>query len=177
MAEKNIAVTSRGESQDLCFVEEGKYAEFVEGKAKELKTCGNILDPNGKILGQHKGIHCYTVGQRGGLGVAAKERLYVSKLDKEKSEVTLAPRDGVMSKVCLATDVNWVLGEPIAFGETVIVKPRYRHPGAEAMLQLIDEKTVRILFKENQFALTPGQAAVFYKDNEVIGSGWISADQ
>ncbi|MFC1468174.1 tRNA 2-thiouridine(34) synthase MnmA [Verrucomicrobiota bacterium] len=176
LASKNVPVTSRGESQDLCFVEDGKYAEFVEGKAGDIPTRGDIIDPEGKKLGEHKGIHCYTIGQRGGLGVAAKERLYVSKLDKGRNEVTLAPRYGIMKDCCLAKEISWISGKPLETGEVVSVRPRYRHPGAEATLEMIDETTARIRFKEEQFALTPGQAAVFYRDGEVLGGGWISLD-
>jgi tRNA-specific 2-thiouridylase len=176
LASKNVPVTSRGESQDLCFVEAGKYAEFVENKAGDIPTCGKIVDPEGKKLGDHKGIHCYTIGQRGGLGVAAKERLFVSKLDRETNEVTLAPRGGVMNDRCLVTDINWVRGEPLESGAVISVRPRYRHPGAEATIELFDKTSGRIVFKEEQFALTPGQAAVFYRDGEVLGGGWISLD-
>jgi len=172
---KKLPVSARGESQDLCFVEEGRYPEFIEARRPELPLSGRIVDPVGHVLGEHKGIHRYTIGQRTGLGVAAKERLYVSRLDAVRNEVVLAGRVGVMARICSVSDVRWV--SEVVPSEPVVaeVRPRYRHPGATARIVPCADGRVEVCFDEPQFALTPGQAAVFYQGDEVLGGGWIEA--
>ncbi|WP_372807078.1 tRNA 2-thiouridine(34) synthase MnmA [Pontiella sp.] len=168
--ERGLPIVPRGESQDLCFVEEGKLPDFVERRDPSVIKRGEIRDPDGKVVGHHDGLHRFTVGQRGKLGIALGERMYVKRLDQENNVVEVAPRPGVMKSVCTLSDIHWISGEAPA-GELVCeVRPRYRSNGATATVKVADGTVV---FDEPQFALTPGQAAVFYQNGEVLGGGWI----
>jgi tRNA-specific 2-thiouridylase len=166
----------RGESQDLCFVEEGLYPEFVEARAPDVKKKGRVLDDQGKQLAEHDGIHRFTVGQRGGTGVAVGERVYVSRIDADKNEITLSSREGVMQSECLVQDAHWIAGV-FPNIENVTVQPRYGHRGAPATIEKISGTEFEVCFEEPQFALTPGQAAVVYDGDEVLGGGWIRGEK
>lgn len=168
----SLPVVPRGESQDLCFVEAGKYPEFVETRIPEVKKKGEVLDGQGNVLGEHEGIHRFTIGQRGGTGVATGERVYVSDIDAEKNQITLSPREKVMKSECVVTDAHWISGDFPTIGN-VTVQSRYGHRGAAAALEQIDGTAFRVRFDEPQFALTPGQAAVVFSDTECLGGGWI----
>jgi tRNA-specific 2-thiouridylase len=171
--ERGLPVVPRGESQDLCFIEEGKLPEFVEQRDPSVIRKGDIIDHTGKVVGQHEGLHRFTVGQRGKLGVALGERMYVKRLDKENNVVELAPRPGVMKKACTLKEVHWISGSAPDDDLECEVRPRYRSNGAVAKVALSGNDAATVDFAEEQFALTPGQAAVFYKDGEVLGGGWI----
>ena len=170
--EHNLPVVPRGESQDLCFVEAGKYAEFIEARAPDIKRRGRILNERGEPLGAHDGIHRFTVGQRGGTGVATGERVYVSDINTGTGDITLAPRAGVMKNECRIHGLHWISGSFPDVKQKYIVQPRYGHHGAPARIEKTDAGAT-ILFDEPQFALTPGQAAVIYSGNETLGGGWI----
>jgi tRNA-specific 2-thiouridylase len=174
--EHNLPVVPRGESQDLCFVEAGKYAEFIEARVPEIKKKGRVLDDQGRVLAEHDGIHRFTVGQRGGTGVATGERVYVRRIDAEHNDIILSPRGGLMQSTCRAGSAHWISG---AFPENreVIVQPRYGHSGAPATIQSLGEAEFAVRFDEPQFALTPGQAAVVYSGDEVLGGGWIDKNK
>jgi tRNA-specific 2-thiouridylase len=148
------------------------YPEFIEARAPEVKKKGRVLDDQGKQLAEHDGIHRFTVGQRGGTGVAVGERIYVSRIDADKNEITLSPREGVMQSECLVQDAHWISGNFPNIGN-VIVQPRYGHRGAAAVLEKISNIEFVVRFSEPQFALTPGQAAVVYDGDKVLGGGWI----
>jgi tRNA-specific 2-thiouridylase len=197
----NLPIVPRGESQDLCFVEEGMYPEFVEARVPEVKRKGRVLDNQGRQLAEHDGVHRFTVGQRGGTGVATGERVYVSRIDADKNEITLSPREGVMQSGCFVQDAHWIAGAfpdscrtrfpysgacaetqarrntdaacPTMKERTLTVQPRYGHRGAEAALEKISDTEFKVCFAEPQFALTPGQAAVVYDGDELLGGGWI----
>ena len=171
---RGLPIIPRGESQDLCFVEAGKLPDFVERRDPSVVQPGEIHDPDGKVVGTHSGLHRFTVGQRGKLGIALGERMYVKRLDIENNVVEIAPRLGVMSLECTLREVHWMLGRPPdAASLRCEVRPRYRSNGALAIVQISDAHSVTVLFDEPQFALTPGQAAVFYVGGEVLGGGWI----
>jgi tRNA-specific 2-thiouridylase len=176
-AERGLPVVSRGDSQDLCFIEEGKLAEFVEQRAPSVARKGEIHDHEGNVVGHHGGLHNFTVGQRGKLGVALGERMYVKRLDRENNVVEVAPRPGVMQAECTIDDVHWILGNPPAAEFRCEVRPRYRSNGAMATVSVTQGRRARIVFDELQFALTPGQAAVCYTDTEVLGGGWIESSE
>ena len=169
----DLPIIPRGESQDLCFVEAGKYAEFIESRAPDVKKTGPVLDEHGHTLAQHEGIHRFTVGQRGGTGVAVGQRVYVSRIDKDANAITLAPRENLMQSECQIDAVHWIAGEAPPLDTPFTVQPRYGHRGASATLEKPLEPELRIRFAEPQFALTPGQAAVMYTGDEVLGGGWI----
>ena len=120
-ADHNLPIVPRGESQDLCFVEAGMYAEFVENRIPQVKKKGRVLDDNGNVLAEHEGIHRFTVGQRGGTGVATGERVYVSSIDADQNEITLSPREKVMQSECIVTDAHWISG---SFPECVARTPQ-----------------------------------------------------
>lgn len=176
LAEHDLPVASRGESQDLCFVEAGQYAEFVEQRIPSLRAPGKILDQHGQELGEHAGIHRFTVGQRGGTGIATGERVYVRSIDAERNSITLAPRDQLLQAECLVRDAHWVSGQ-FPTERRVSVQPRYGHRGAAATLIALGGGQFRIRFDEPQFALTPGQAAVVFSDRECLGGGWIEREE
>ena len=180
----NLPIVPRGESQDLCFVEEGKYAEFVEGRAPDVKKPGKIIDDEGNELGGHDGVHRFTVGQRGGTGVATGERVYVSDINPDENIITLSPREKVMQSECIVTDARWISGKFPSFAKAsegqpnhLTVQPRYGHRGAPAAIEKISDTEFRVTFDEPQFALTPGQAAVVYDGDECLGGGWIRGSE
>ncbi len=170
---RGLPVIPRGESQDLCFVEEGKLPDFVEQRDPSVVKPGEIHDQDGNVVGMHNGLHRFTVGQRGKLGIALGERMYVTRLDKENNVVKVAPRPGTMKSECALADIHWILGQAPADELHCEVRPRYRSDGATATVKLSASQDATVVFDEPQFALTPGQAAVFYKDGEVLGGGWI----
>lgn len=172
--ELNLPVSFREESQDLCFIGATGYAGFLEKRHPEIKRRGVILDTQGRQLGEHDGFYRFTVGQREGIGVPGEERLYVKEVHPDTHVVVVGRREEVMSAGCQVTDVSWVAGSPVSDGTKCIVRLRYRHSGANAKLILKgDGREVEVWFEEPQFAVTPGQAAVFYDGEEVLGGGWI----
>jgi tRNA-specific 2-thiouridylase len=171
--QRGLPIVPRGDSQDLCFVEEGRLPEFVEQRDPSVVRRGEIRDQDGKVVGHHDGLHRFTVGQRGRLGIALGERMYVRRLDRENNVVEVAPRPGVMKSECTVTEIHWIAGGPPASSIRCEVRPRYRSNGATASVALSGSDEGRIVFDEPQFALTPGQAAVFYDGDEVLGGGWI----
>jgi tRNA-uridine 2-sulfurtransferase len=174
--EKNLPAQQRGESQDLCFIrEEEGYVPFVEKYRPDIRRRGAIVDSTGKQLGEHEGIHRFTVGQREGLGIAAGAPVYVKELRPETNEVVVGTRDEVVSRSCILGEVHWIAGSPPPEGTRCSVQLRYRHKGAACGLRVLEGGSVCIDFEEPQFAVTPGQAAVFYTDDEVLGGGWIAS--
>ena len=171
-ADHNLPIIPRGESQDLCFVEEGMYAEFVEARAPEVKKKGLVLDDQGRPLAEHDGVHRFTVGQRGGPGAAVGERVYVSRIDADKNTIILSPREGVMQSECVVQGAHWISGT-FPMSGNITVQPRYGHRGASAKIESSSGGQFLVRFEEPQFALTPGQAAVVYDGDEVLGGGWI----
>lgn len=170
--ERGLPIVSRGDSQDLCFIEEGRLAHFVEQRNDSVAVDGEIVDHTGRVVGRHQGLHHFTVGQRGGLGVALGERMYVKRLDKATNRVEIAPRPGVLSEMCLVRDLHWIHSKSDA-SIRCLVRPRYGSRGAWALITPLDGGFAEVQFEEPQFALAPGQAAVFYADSEVLGGGWI----
>ncbi len=171
--ERGLPIVPRGDSQDLCFVEEGRLPEFVEQRDPSVIQRGEIRDQDGNVVGHHDGLHRFTVGQRGKLGIALGERMYVKRLDRENNVVEVAPRPGVMKSECTLTDIHWISGDQPAPQIRCEVRPRYRSNGAMATVTMSGANEAGIVFDEAQFALTPGQAAVFYDGGEVLGGGWI----
>ena len=162
-------VAERGESQD--FIESDSYGPLFEPSDSRP---GPIVDTAGRDLGQHRGIIHYTVGQRQGLGLATGERLYVKELRPETNTVVMGTREEVFSPGCRVEDVNWISGTPPHGGATCRVHLRYRHPGVQARIEPLPDGAWQVQFAEPQFAVAPGQAAVFYAGDEVLGGGWIA---
>lgn len=169
-----LKTADKPESQEICFVPDKDYAQFIEKNLPVYRgQPGNFVDQAGNVLGEHEGIHAYTVGQRRGLGVSSEERLYVSKIIPEEKKVILGSKESLLKSGLIAMEASWVNREAVSSGMEVEAKIRYRHRGAPAVLTLVDEKTVRLDFKEPEGAVTPGQAVVFYQGDSVLGGGWI----
>jgi len=164
------------ESQEICFVSHGDYRTFIEREAPETKKPGMFLDPTGQYLGQHEGIAFYTPGQRRGLGVAAGRRLYVQQVRRDTNAVILGPEDSLYSSTCQVNDLN--VFDPSLFesATTAHVKVRYATPSVPATLSPVDASTIRIQFHEPQKAICPGQSAVFYRGDQVLGGGIIQGN-
>ena len=165
-------VAAGRESQDFATGEGAGYGGlFSEAESPP----GPLLDTTGRRLGTHRGLVHYTVGQRQGLGVATGSRLYVKSLHPETNTVLLAPRDELFSDACLIEQANWLAGRPPPDGHPCTVRLRYRHPGVSATLHRLADCTWRANFAAPQFAVAPGQAAVCYTDDELLGGGWIGS--
>jgi tRNA-specific 2-thiouridylase len=175
-AAHQLPVEGAKETADLCFITAKGPAPLVESYHPEAAREGEIVDAAGRKLGTHHGLHHYTVGQRGGLRVAAGHPMHVKRLDVAANRVVIAPRAEVFTAACLARDVFWTTPSPPADGASVTVRIRYRNEGVAATLRMEEGSTVRIAFAEPQFAVAPGQAAVFYDGEEVLGGGWIEAE-
>jgi tRNA-specific 2-thiouridylase len=172
-AQRRLPLTSRGESRDLCFVEPGMHPDFVERRFPGLPADGAMVDADGREIGRHRGLHRYTIGQRKGLGVAVGEPLYVTRIDAQANRLVLGTHAQTLSAGCLVEDPRWIAGAPPARGSECRVQIRYRHRAAPAVIEPLPDGRLRVRFRERQFAVTPGQAAVFYRDDEVLGGGWI----
>ncbi|MBO5062651.1 MAG: tRNA 2-thiouridine(34) synthase MnmA [Prevotella sp.] len=162
------------DSQDICFVPNGKYAEFLEHYTGKAYPEGNFLSLDGAVLGKHKGIVRYTVGQHKGLGIPSEEPLYVKEINTKENTVTLCKEQELYSKEVIVRDVNWIAGEAPKGEIRCKAKVRYRQKEQWATVMLIGETTVKIVFDEPQRAVTPGQAAVLYNGDIVLGGGTIS---
>ncbi|HEX3878575.1 MAG TPA: tRNA 2-thiouridine(34) synthase MnmA [Bryobacteraceae bacterium] len=174
-----LAVAVKRDSQEICFVPNGDYAAFMNAYLKESgvepeRTEGEIVSEDGRVLGRHAGVHRYTVGQRKGLGIAAPEPLYVIATDPQTQRVVVGSNDGLLRKQCFVKDVNWISIERTEGAVRVQVKIRNKHAPAAATLSEAGEETrVEVTFDDAQRAVTPGQGAVFYDGDVVVGGGWI----
>jgi tRNA-uridine 2-sulfurtransferase len=169
----SISADYHSESQDLCFVN-SPYAEMVEQKYPHLKKKGNILDIKGNILGTHNGFYHYTIGQRTAINIASATRKYVLNIDSKNNTITIGERSQSFRRLCKVEDINWI--ERISSSKiNCSIRLRYRHKEAKAALKLLNKNSALCSFAEPQFAITPGQAAVFYKGNTLLGGGWIGS--
>jgi tRNA-specific 2-thiouridylase len=175
-AEFGLATAEKPESMDLCLVEaNGSMKAFLDKYLTPVQ--GKIVDTQGNILGEHDGTYHYTIGQRKGLGVAAANPLYVIALDPIKNEVVVGDRTEAHEKECTINQVNWVSLAPTDVPFTAEVQVRYRTEPAPASVIPLEGNRARIVFDEPQFSITPGQAAVFYHDDLLLGGGLIEAKQ
>jgi tRNA-specific 2-thiouridylase len=181
--QSDLAVAEKAESQEICFVPDGNYAGFIdryleaEGKTSEVPAEGEIFNVRGEKLGVHNGIHRYTIGQRRGLNVlpnsTASRPLYVISINGEANRVVVGEAEELMRDEFVAASVNWVAFNQVDAPVRAEVRVRYRHEAAPAMIEPQPENRVRVIFDEPQRAVTPGQATVFYRGDEVLGGGWI----
>jgi tRNA-specific 2-thiouridylase len=177
-----LDVADKAESQEICFVPDGNYAGFVQnymGAAggSEESLAGKIVDAKGKVIGTHRGIHHYTIGQRRGLGVAHSEPLYVIDLQPREKRVVVGERHLLARTTFHADRANWIGVPEPARPLRAAVKIRSRHKEAPATITPCGRGRVRIDFDVPQMAVTPGQAAVFYRREQVIGGAWIARDE
>jgi tRNA-specific 2-thiouridylase len=172
--ERNLPTGSRPESQDICFIPNNDYADFLKDFLPQASRPGLILDEHGNILGRHRGIINYTIGQRKRLGIAAGEPQYVIAIEPEHNAVIIGNRESALGDELLATNVNWVAIDRPTETITARAKIRYRHPEAEVTVTPVDKDSVSAKFKEPQLAITPGQSIVFYNGDKVLGGGTIT---
>ncbi|MBI5969454.1 MAG: tRNA 2-thiouridine(34) synthase MnmA [Deltaproteobacteria bacterium] len=169
-----LRVAKKAESQEICFVLDDDYRGFVEKrKGREISRPGEIVNREGKVLGFHRGLYSYTVGQRRGLGIAAPHPYYVLALDAERNRVVAGKKEELIAHGLVASGVNWISFPRLEGEVEALVQIRYRHPGTPAILSPLDKERVKVDFKIPLKSVTPGQAAVFYLGDEVLGGGWI----
>lgn len=169
----NLKVANKPDSQDICFVADGDYAGFVEKSIdKEIKP-GNFVDMAGNVIGKHKGIIHYTIGQRKGLNLAMGHPVFVVDIRPDTNEVVIGENSDVFSQGLVANKVNFMPFDKLKDTMEVTAKVRYSHPGSPCKIKMIDEDTVECIFEEKQRAVTPGQAVVFYDGDLVVGGATI----
>lgn len=177
-----LRTADKPESQEICFVPQGNYAEVVEKVRPEAaQSDGEIINTQGVVMGRHRGVHRYTVGQRHGLGISSPERLYVVRLDAETRQVVVGSESDLAVDGAEISAVNWIEGAPPREPIRAEVQIRHRHGGEEATLYPLPGNTVRVEFDAPVRAVSPGQAAVFYEcaqpdpgpGQRVLGGGWI----
>jgi tRNA-uridine 2-sulfurtransferase len=174
-----VPVAEKPESQEICFVPSGSYVKFIESYLEEQGSAmpreqGEIVSESGDVLGRHNGLHNYTVGQRRGLGFASGRPLYVLALDRSTNRLIVGEDADLRATVCEVRDVNWISCELPAQPVAASVRIRNRHAPAPAEIIATGARTARVTFDEPQRAITPGQAAVFYSGDVVLGGGWIA---
>lgn len=173
-AEENGFVNAdKAESQDICFAPDGDYAGAVERITGTTSQPGDFVDVSGNVLGRHKGIIHYTIGQRKGLGISSTEPYYVCRICPENNTVVLGRGEDLMSREAGIRDVNWISGNAPEESVRCKVKIRYRHKEQAATVEPEGKGRAKVIFDEPQRAVTPGQAAVFYDGDEVLGGGVI----
>ena len=173
--ERGFLNASKHDSQDICFVPDGDYSRFMERYTGKCWPEGDFVDEEGRVLGRHRGMIRYTIGQRKGLGLSLPSPLYVREKDMENNRVILSPESRLFRSVLIADDFNWISREEPAQGEEVRVsaKPRYRAPEAEACASVLEDHRVLIRFDAPQRALTAGQTVALYQGDIVVGGGTI----
>lgn len=171
--ERNLKVANKPDSEDICFVPDGNYKRFLEENSNIKPKTGNIVNSKGEVLGKHTGLYNYTIGQRKGLGISNAVPLFVLGFNKEKNEVIVGVEKELYKKEIIVTDINLLLVDKIDKEMEVTVKTRYSAKEAKAKITQIDNY-IKVIFEEPQRAVTPGQSAVFYIDDIVLGGGKIN---
>jgi tRNA-specific 2-thiouridylase len=178
--DNQLAVAEKKESQEICFVPDGDYAGFIdrylesEQQSDRLPGAGQIVTTGGDVIGEHAGIHRYTIGQRRGIGIAQARPLYVLNIDAGKNQVIVGGEHELLHDEFTAAGVNWISLDNPREPARAEVRVRYRHTAAPATITSLPDSRVRVKFDEPQRAITPGQATVFYRGDEVVGGGWIA---
>ena len=171
-SERNLKVAQKPDSEDICFIPDGNYKKFLENNSSLKPEEGNIVNSEGKILGKHSGLYNYTIGQRRGLGIANPVPLFVIGFNKDKNEVIVGEENELYKSELLITDINLLLFDKIDDWLEVDVKTRYSSMQAKAKIKQENE-FIKVVFEKLQRAITPGQSAVFYIDDIVVGGGKI----
>ncbi len=173
-AAASLPNAKKQDSQDICFVPDGKYAEFLQSYRGKEYPPGDFVDQNGRVLGQHRGIIRYTVGQKKGLGLVLPEPLYVRAVDPVTNTVQLAPEEALFCDRLIAHDINLISCESIPQERRVQAKIRYRQAAEWATVLQTDADTLSVVFDRPQRAVTPGQSVVLYDGDTVVGGGIIA---
>ena len=169
-----LKVAEKAESQDICFVPDGDYVRFLEEQRGPDTMNGDIVHVGGKTLGQHQGTYRYTIGQRRGLGLSWPQPLYVVGIDAENRKVIVGEKEHLAMSHCHVVDINWLIDAPKEPLEAAC-RIRYRHQEVPSLITILDDGSARVDFKEPQGGVTPGQAAVFYDGDRVLGGGCIES--
>ena len=167
-----LEVANKPDSEDICFIQNGDYKEFLEEYAKFKAKEGNIVDKKGNVLGKHNGLYKYTIGQRKGLGISNPVPLFVIGFNKLKNELIVGEEKELYNESLLASNINWLV-DNIENGMKVEAKIRYSAEPKKAKLILLPRNYARVVFEEPQRAITPGQSVVFYDGDTVLGGGRI----
>ncbi|TET39552.1 MAG: tRNA 2-thiouridine(34) synthase MnmA [Dehalococcoidia bacterium] len=172
--ELGLPVADKAESQEICFIPDGDYTRFLKEYMPQAAKPGPVLDREGNTLGEHRGILFYTIGQRKGLGISAREPLYVVAIDRERNAIIVGTKREVYGDELIAANLNWIGIESLEQPLELKAKIRYRHREADAVITpILSEDRVHVKFKQPQMAMTRGQAIVFYHKDSVVGGGTI----
>ena len=174
-----LALAEKPDSQEICFVPGGDYKRFIDAYLAEQgealpDTAGDLVTTNGEVIGEHGGVHNFTVGQRKGLGVATGSPLYVIQISGANKQVVVGGEEHLYSRALRARRVNLIAVDDLREPMRVSVKIRHRHEPASAMIERVGDDEILVTFEAPQRAITPGQAAVFYDGDMVVGGGWIA---
>ena len=179
---KDLRISEKPESQEICFVLNGDYRDFIKDRLRDIAP-GKIIDTEGRNLGEHRGIAFYTVGQRKGLGIAAGRPLYIIQIDAEKNSILVGEEEDVRKKELIASEISWMAVDSMkgamrnGSGRNgplrARAKIRYNHKKADCQIIPVSDGEVEVIFDEPQHAITPGQAVVFYEGEKILGGGWI----
>jgi len=170
----HLKTADKAESMEICFVPDRDYGKFLEQAKLAQKHRGEIVDLHGHVLGHHDGIEFYTIGQRRGLGISTPKPVYVVELDAEHNRVIVGDESALDCDEFTATNCNWIPFDSLMEPIEVTAKIRYNHPGTPATVTPTGNGSVKVKLHSAQRAITPGQAAVFYQDDLVLGGGWIA---
>ena len=168
-----LMTAKKPDSMEICFVPDDDYAKYICENSDYKDTPGNFVDLEGNILGQHKGIIHYTVGQRKGLNIAFGKPMYVVKLRPDTNEVVLGSNEDVFTNILYCNRINFMAIDDLREPMEVKAKIRYNHKGDSCIIKKVDDDLVEVEFNEPQRAVTPGHAVVFYKDDYIVGGGTI----
>ncbi|MGB9440807.1 MAG: tRNA 2-thiouridine(34) synthase MnmA [Desulfobacterales bacterium] len=174
-AQKALRPVTADESQDICFIKGRSYGEFLSAQKEFEPQPGLIENMDGQVIGEHNGLHLFTIGQRRGINCPAAEPYYVIRLDAERNRLTVGAKKDLLSSECKVGEINWIGKEPTAPMD-VHTRVRYRSKEAASRVFPQSESTAIVHFNTPQTAVTPGQGAVFYRGDEILGGGWISSD-
>ena len=171
--EMKLLAVKRKESREICFIQDNDYSRFLREHLTTKIETGRIFDKQGKIRGHHNGIIDYTIGQRKGLGISSPNPLYVVDIDSRNNTVIVGEKQDMYASGFVVNDLNWMAFERLTEPQTLKARIRYLHHEAEVVISPVDHEEVGVKFTEPQMAITPGQAAVFYDDDMVVGGGTI----
>lgn len=171
--EHELVVANKPDSEDICFIPDGNYKTFLENNSNLKPKQGNIVNKNGNVLGKHKGLYYYTIGQRKGLGISYKVPLFVTGFNKARNEVIVGEMEDLFKKEMEVCNVNLLLIDKLEKEMKVSVKTRYSSKQANATISPLENGNIKVEFNEPQKSLTPGQSAVFYINDIVLGGGKI----